>query len=196
MLDVAKLRERAKNIFKGDARTRIIVILGLIGMVLILVSQFTGGGGSAAKSKIPDTQTAEFTSEMYIRDLEAKLQSLITGMEGVGKARVMITLQNGAEKVYAQEEKRNIDKTQEATDAQTVGKIYQKENVEQKYILVDSEYGKKEALVLTQLEPKIQGVVIVCEGAGNIRVEADLTNVVTTALNIPSTRVCVVKISD
>ena len=61
---------------------------------------------------------------------------------------------------------------------------------------MDSEYGKKEALVLTQLEPKIQGVVIVCEGAGNIRVEADLTNVVTTALNIPSTRVCVVKISE
>ena len=35
---------------------------------------------------------------------------------------------------------------------------------------------------------------MVCQGAEDVRVQTDLINVVTTALNIPSTRVCVVKI--
>jgi stage III sporulation protein AG len=63
------------------------------------------------------------------------------------------------------------------------------------YILVESGYGSKEPLIRTQLEPKIQGVVIVCEGADNIRVEQSLINVATTTLGISSARVCVEKIA-
>lgn len=190
-MDLGKALGGFRQLFAGEKKIKIIVFLGLLGMALILLSQFFGGGNPAPKEI--DTSTAVFTSEQYIVDLEAKLTNLITGMEGVGEARVMVTLQSGVEYVYAQEEKRNVDKTQDS-DAQAVGRIYEKENVEQKYILVENSGGKKQPLLQTQLEPKVQGVVIVCDGADNVRVEQNLINVVTTALNIPSTRVCVVKI--
>jgi len=60
---------------------------------------------------------------------------------------------------------------------------------------VDTEFGRREALVLTRRPPRVQGVVIVCEGADNILVQEKLISVVTTALGIPSTRVSVVKIT-
>ena len=190
-MDFLKPMAGLKKLVSGDGKIKIVVALGLLGMALILLSQFFSIGEKSAKDI--DTATAQFTSEAYIADLEAKLTSLISGMEGVGEARVMVTLESGVEYIYAQEEKRNTDVTQEggATEA---ARIYEKENVEQKYILVETQNGKKQPLLKTERQPKVQGVVIVCEGASNIHVEQDLINVVTTALNIPSTRVCVVKI--
>jgi stage III sporulation protein AG len=45
------------------------------------------------------------------------------------------------------------------------------------------------------VQPKIQGVVVVCEGAEDARVQLTLTSVITTALDIPSTRVYIARIS-
>lgn len=193
MLALSKLLERVKGWASGDMKLNVIVILGLCGMALILLSQFLGN-----KSPPEDTGTTDvdFTSAAYVSALESKLETLISSMEGVGKASVMITLENAGETVYAQEEKRNTDKQQDSGTAEAVGKTYQKENVEQKYIIVEGKNGQREALVKTRLEPSIQGVVVVCEGAGKPRVDQNIIHVVTTALNIPTTRVCVVKISN
>lgn len=188
-MDVKKLP--FGKLFSGENRLRLIVGLGILGMALILLSQMLGDSG---EERPTDTATADFTSEQYIADMEAKLQNLITGIEGVGRAKVMVTLESGVENVYLQEEKRSADTSREGDSAAEVSaRVYSKENVEQKYILVDQN-GKKQPVLLTQLQPKIQGVIIVCEGAGSIRVQQNLINVVTTALNVPSTRVCVVKI--
>lgn len=181
-----------KGFLSGDKKVRLIVALGLLGMVLVLLSQFFSTGSSGSKEV--DTATADFVSEQYIADLENKLTDLISGMEGVGRARVMVTLESGVQYIYAQEEKRNTDLTREQGGAAEVaGRVYEKENVEQKYILVDKN-GTKQPVLQTELQPRVQGVVIVCDGADDVRVEQSLTNVVTTALNIPSSRVCVVKI--
>ena len=60
---------------------------------------------------------------------------------------------------------------------------------------MDAGSGKKEALLKTQKQPTIQGVVVVCEGAGSMIVQERVTQVVTTALGIPYNKVCVTKIS-
>ena len=186
------LTENIKKFVSKDPKLKLIVVLGLLGMLLILISQFTAGG--AAPASQPDRAAASFTADQYIEDMENRLKTLISGIEGVGRAEVMLTLESGVEYVYAREEKRNSDITRDPGSEQQAGRIYEKENIEQRYILIDTEYGRKQALVLTERQPKIQGVIIVCEGADNIRVQDKLVSVVTTALGISSARVCVVKI--
>lgn len=194
-MDVSRFAKAVKEFFSGEGKLKLIVLLGIAGMILILVSQLAGR--DKAPQEPPDEATATFTTEEYIAGLEDKLTNLVTGIEGVGRAQVMVTLESGVEYVYAQEEKRNTDTTREpGGEEQPAVTVMQKENVEQKYILIETEYGKREALVLTQLQPKVQGVVVVCEGADSIYVQQKLTSVVTTALGIPSTRVCVVKIEN
>lgn len=193
MLELNKLIGSVKKWFSSDLKLKLVVILGLCGMLLILISQYIGNKSPPSNNAgMPD---AQFTAATYAAELEDRLTQVISAMDGVGKVTVMITLEDAGETVYAKEEKRNVDKQQEQGAAEAVGKVYQKENVEQKYIIVDGKNGQREALVKTRLEPRIQGVVVVCEGAGNLKVEQSITNVVTTALNIPTTRVCVVKIS-
>jgi stage III sporulation protein AG len=70
----------------------------------------------------------------------------------------------------------------------------ERENFEQRYVMIESDNGRRQALVRTRLEPGVQGVVIICEGAGDVFVRSRVINVVTTALNISSARVSVEKI--
>lgn len=180
------------KMLSSDRKVKIIVALGLLGMALILASQFI----TFKKESPPeDTQTAQFVSEEYITGLEEKLTLIVSEMEGVGTAKVMVTIENGVENVYAQQEKRNTDLTREGNSTEVSGKVYEKQDIEQTYLLVENKDGRKQPLLKTQLQPKIQGVVVVCEGAGNPVVQQNLINVVTTALNISSKRVCVVKIN-
>ncbi len=45
------------------------------------------------------------------------------------------------------------------------------------------------------IEPQIRGVVITCEGGDSAKVRQDITDLLTTALGISSTKVCVNKLS-
>ena len=193
-MELEKAGGALKRLLVGEGKVKLIVLIGLLGMALILISQLTDRGSPVQNGQQQALRTAEFTSsEDYIRHLEERLQTLISEIEGVGRNKVMVTLESGVEYVFAQEQRRSIDATTPGGDIQAGGRT--SESVEQRFILVDTEFGRREALVLTRLPPRVQGVVIVCEGADNIHVEQKLISVVTTALGISSTRVSVVKIS-
>ena len=181
-----------KQFFAKDFKLKIIVLLGILGMALILLSQFADSD-SAGQSQPQITGGAEFANLEYITQLEERLQNLISQIDGVGRNKVMITLESGTEYVFAQEQRRNTDTTHPGSGEILAGGRTQ-ESVEQRFILVDTEFGRREALVLTRIPPRVQGVIIVCEGASNPVVEQKLISVVTTALGIPSTRVSVVPI--
>ena len=51
----------------------------------------------------------------------------------------------------------------------------------------------KTALIEKTMEPVVQGVVVVCQGADDIKVTSDITNAVSVALNVTSNRICVIK---
>jgi len=193
-VELKKLSGEVSRLLSGDVKLKLIVLLGLLGMAIILISQFIDHGGNARSDPPLIANSAELTTDEYIQALEARLQSLISEIDGVGRSRVMVTLESGVQYVYAQEQRRSTDSTRESGEDLAVGGRFS-ESVEQRFILVDTEFGRREALVLTRLPPRVQGVVIVCEGADNIHVEQKLISVVTTALGIPSTRVSVVKIA-
>jgi len=182
-----------RQFFAKDFKLKIIVLLGILGMALILLSQFADND-SAGQSQPQALGGAEFANREYIAQLEERLQNLISQIDGVGRNKVMVTLETGTEYVYAQEHRRNTDTTHSGNGEIPVGGRTQ-ESVEQRFILVDTEFGRREALVLTRIPPRVQGVVIVCEGANNPLVEQKLISVVTTALGISSNRVSVVPIS-
>lgn len=173
-----------------EGRVRLILLLGLLGMALILLSTFWGGG----KKSTPTGETA-LTTEGYTLRLEERLYSVVSSIQGVGKVKVMVTLESGVEYVYAQEEKRNTDLSQDY-DGELTKKVQERDNSQSSFILVEGASGKKEALVQLAKEPVVKGVVIICQGAGDPVVEQRVTNAVSTALGISSNRICVTKISE
>ncbi len=173
-----------------DKKLKIFVIIGLVGVALIFLSTFLGG--EKQSKPIDDTKLSEgmLTNEQYEQKLETEVGEIINSIEGVGKAKIMVTLLNGIEYVYATEESVNMDKTN--TAEQTVA---QRQSSEKKTILIEDDNGRRKALLKTTLEPTVKGVVIVCEGGDDIIVKERVTEAVKAILNISSTRVCVTKLS-
>ena len=78
---------------KREIALRGVVIAGLLGMGCILLS------GHTPQKQEP--VQAGISAEDYRRTLEEQLTSLLSGMEGVGRAQVMVTLAGGEAYHYA-----------------------------------------------------------------------------------------------
>lgn len=98
-----------------------------------------------------------------------QLSDLITQVEGAGKTTVMVTLESGEETIYA------LDTLSGQTQEQ------------QTHVLLDD----GTALAQTVCTPRVCGVAVVCEGGGDVRVAARITELVGALLDVPSNRICV-----
>ena len=103
--------------------------------------------------------------------------------EGVGDPTVLVTLEKDAEQVYATEEKISTQTAQSNAN----------DNRETNYIIVKDANGNQRAIKVTEVQPVVKGVVVVCSGADNPVVQQNVIDAVTTALNITSVKVCVIK---
>ena len=190
-LQIKNILAKSSGLLKGKNAPRLVVALGLIGMLLVMLSGLQPATKANRKTAQLEPQT--LTTEQYTQALEKRLGDVISSIRGVGEVKIMITLDKSVEYVYAQDVKTSVDRTQDI-EGNNVYIKQEKENSEGKYILVDSPEGKRQALLTTSIEPQIKGVVVVCQGADDIQVVAMVTEAVTTALNITSNRVCVTKL--
>lgn len=166
-------------------RTRLLIALGVFGLLMIMLSEFIGGKSTNIS---PINQSTE--NEAYIQAMEEKLSKLVLQVSGAGKCHVMLTLEQGAQYVFASESKKVIDETQ-SREGEESSKVQQKDNSENKIVVLE-ENGVSRPLLETSREPKIKGVVVVCDGGNSSVVRERVTEVVTTVLGIGSHQVCVV----
>ncbi len=182
------LLDKWKTVVHGQ-KSKLLFFIGIAGMCFILLSAVV----PSMPKENPQLGGETFSTEQYVSDLESRLGQLIGSIDGVGRCEVMVTVENDVEYVYAVEQTQNRNETNRY-EGEEITQQSQQENTEQKYIVLDSGSGKKEALLRTRRQPTIQGVVVVCEGAGNMVVQERVTQAVTTALGIPYNKVCVTKI--
>ena len=187
------MEEQGKGLFQKLLRRegwrRAVVAIGIAGMVLILLgSLFPGAQG---QSGTPAAGEGSMNSQEYLEKTEARLERLLSGVQGVGKVSVMLTLEHGVEYRYAKDEKLSQNSTTTYSGG-TPQRLEEEQEQEQSYLLIDSSGGRR-PLILTELPPRIQGVVVVCEGAGSAPVASRVIDVVTTSLGITSLQVCVVQ---
>jgi len=72
--------------------------------------------------------------------------------------------------------------------------VLERDDRQESIIVVDTENGRQ-GLLVTEIQPTVKGVVVVCQGGDQPLVQERIINTITTALNISSKRVCVTKLS-
>lgn len=153
---------------------------GFAGIALIFLSgMFSFGEEAEQEPAVPQTETAQ----TYAETLEEELSSLLSRMVGVGDTQILVTLEQSSEQVYATEE-RGSNRAQEGE---------QDEEWETTFYSVRGSDGSEQALPVTEKQPVVRGVVVVCTGGGDPAVRESVTTAVTTALDISSARVCVLE---
>ncbi|MBQ3565764.1 MAG: hypothetical protein IJA12_01165 [Oscillospiraceae bacterium] len=168
-----------KRFLKGG-KVKIIVFVGLLGILLIFLSEITGIK-ETGESENADIQNKVSTCayEDYAQDMEKRLEKILSKIKGVGKAEVMVTVSGTEEYIYAQEEKiKNGEK-----DFST----------ENEYVLIGSG-GEKQALLKKVVNPQISGIVIICEGGDSNIVKERVYSSVSAAFEISPSHIYVTKL--
>lgn len=159
-----------------DKKLRFLVILGLVGILLIALSEWLPRRSSQKDS---DTSAGGTVSVAQVEAaLEARIAALIGQVDGVGGCHVMVTLESGSRFVYA------ADQTYSGTADNTSGS--------EKTLFVETDSGPV-GLLVTEIQPSVKGVAIVCDGGGDPAVREQVTALVSAAFNISSGRIGVAK---
>lgn len=170
-----------ERVAQHPSARRWILIGGIAGITLIFLSSLFSGQGQT--EEIPaSTGQQVISAQDYAFSLQEELSALISQIEGAGEAQVLVTLERSAEQVYATEGR-------SSARAESGGSNEE----ETTYFSVRGSDGSEQALPVTEVQPVIRGVVIVCPGGGNPAVAERITRAVTTALDLSSARVCVVQ---
>ncbi len=187
-----------KDIKLDDDKKEKIVIFFLMGVFFLLiatpVSDLTG---NRKKQKSTNTGTSQQTQQKkiqekdaYITALENKLEQTIEGMEGAGKVDVMITLKDNGEKIldknqpYESEEETNTEENKESKKNRIQNN--------QETVLVETE-GNTEPIIVRELYPDIEGVVVVCEGGDNSALTVKIKEAVQALFSIDAHKIVVCK---
>ena len=169
------------DILKKFKNPKILIILGISGIVLIFLSSL---GGSKTETQKTDS-LPQISVDQYRRSLEKGILKIVKSITGSKNATVVITLESGISYEYADiSEGSNTDKTDKDTTASS-------SEEKRGYITVKRKDGSEDALLVTARMPEVRGVAIVCEGGDDQLIAEKIQNTVTAALNITSKRVSI-----
>lgn len=173
------MNDLLKNIKKLKIGKKNLILLGLAGfiMLILLVGEAFGSDSSEAVSK---EDTVNFSVE-YIEKTEKELEALLEKINGAGDVRVMITLENCYENVYARGYNEKSDNREGSTEYES----------EEEYIIVKNGSNNEECLVVKVYEPTVKGVAVIAQGAGSTQVKNAITQTVCALFDISTARVSV-----
>ncbi|MBR5514624.1 MAG: hypothetical protein IKU52_00300 [Clostridia bacterium] len=109
------------------------------------------------------------STDDYTEFVEKKLCEVIKEIEGTGELKVMVSAECGKEYVYAQN-----DETGESTSKRSY--------------FTD---GEREAVLVKEIDPKIRGVAVVCDGGDDPLIRAKIISLVSSVLDISTNKIFV-----
>ena len=175
MVDVLNSLKKLKISKKNIA----LISCGMFVLIMLLVGEFFSEG----KAETPSKEDTEAYSAQYIEKTEKDLAQLLENISGAGDVRVMITLENCYENVFA---KGYNEKNDYEIDSEKIER-------EEEYIIVKSGSNNEECLVVKVLQPTVKGVAVVAQGAGDSQVKNAITQTVCALFDISSAKVSVEK---
>lgn len=158
--------------------------LGLAGVLMLILP------GSCQPKENP---MVDMTPEQgnYQQQLQHELESILASIEGAGKVRVMLTLDDEQETVYARNEEESKKNTIEE-DSQG-GVREQLEYDQSGQLVIVRTNNQEQPVVIKIIKPQVRGVLVVAEGAGNALICQRLTHAVQAVLDVPAYKITVQK---
>lgn len=156
------------SLLSNEKLRKAAVIIGAALIVLIFLSTL---GGDSEKPTAAQEDTAA-----YEQQLEQRLETLLSQIDGVGEAQVLLTLDSTTEHVYARDTRQSEDSSGSDTEAT---------------IVLATSGSEKTAIEQSSLLPKVRGVAVVCDGAQRPEIKERVVNAVAAALGIGTSKIYV-----
>ena len=128
--------------------------------------------------------------EEYAAYLEGKLKKMLESVQGVGEVEVMITLESSEERIVEKDmtaERSNTEEQDAAGGARTVNTS----NTEYRTIYREDTGG--DPFVVKTITPKVEGVLVVAEGAWKGNMAGEITQIIQALFGVEAHRIKVLE---
>ncbi|MFR8011548.1 MAG: hypothetical protein ACLU8W_07315 [Clostridia bacterium] len=170
-----------------DKKILLLLAAGIAGMLLLLATEFLPEQSESAEKTGESPEQAAEERQSYVAETEDKLAAIISSIAGAGRTKVMVTLENSEESVWA---------TQGAQERESSGTDGgEKYSQEDEYVLIQSSSSEEGGLLLKIIQPRIRGVAIVCDGGDNVYVREKITSAVAAVLDISTAKISIAKMA-
>lgn len=185
-----------KNILKNITIEKWLLIGGA-GIVLILCSDSCSGKKASENDKNltelnEDVDVGGVDTQEYVDELEDKLAELIGNIEGAGNVKVMITLKSTSTKEVLMEGS-NSEKDLKETDSNGGSRDSHEVSKDEKVILSEEGSSVKTPFVLSEANPKVEGVAVIAQGGDSPIVKEKITGIIKALFGIEINKIAVGK---
>ena len=187
----------------------VVALLGLLLMVIAIpADRFSGdvqeNAGKDTREGTSATQEGMETGEAadggdaasggegYAKRMEEELQELLSAMEGVGEAKVMITICDSGQQVVEKDVPAESEKTSETDSAGGTRESESARQEESTVYITDSD-GNRTPYISRTTQPEIEGVTVVAQGGGDALIQKNITEVIQALFDIEAHKIKVVK---
>lgn len=188
---IQKLKEK-KKFFTTHIGAGKLFLLVLAGVFLVLASKTEGVEKKVEEPAeiVENTDVEEL--EKYIEKQEKKLSQILAKVDGIGEVEVMITAKTSKEKVTLKDVPYQRTETNEQDSG---GGTRQKTEIssEETSVMNKLEDGEETPYVTKELQPKIEGVIVIASGAENSQVVAEINEAVVALFDVPAHKIKVMK---
>ena len=177
------------------------IVLALVGVLLLVIAmpvERTSGKNAPAAGEESQGAGREFSAETdsmadsYGEYWERRLEKALSQMEGVGMAKVMITLEDSGETIVEKDIPLQSSNTEEKDSSGGVRKIRDYSSTETTVFYTDDN-GKQMPYVVREATPRVTGVVVIAQGADNAKVKEQITRLLEALFDVEAHKVIVVK---
>lgn len=192
--------DKPKEVFHKWFRRDNLIIMVLVGVLLFIISLPTKSSDKSdivlpeTNSKIQGTVTTDSTGnkeQEYVALLEEKLKENLSKVSGVGRVEVMITLKASEELVLEKDESLNRTNTNE--EDSEGGKRIMTQLQTGETTVYHSAGNESRPYVIKTLQPVVEGVLVVAQGADSGNVNRMVTEIVKALFGVDAHKVRVVK---
>lgn len=202
--DVEQKRETAGDkkkpiTLKSIGLKRLVLLFGSGVLLLLLcmpdsfLGDVTGAEKKKEKQQEETTAGAENSSgEDYISRMENRLKTILSKVEGAGEVEVMITLSESGEKVALKDAPYSSDSVEE-TDSAGGTRKSESYSGQESTILVDGEEGGETPYIIKEMEPRIEGVVVLAAHGDDASLQKEIIDAVQVLFDVPVHKIKVMK---
>jgi stage III sporulation protein AG len=153
-----------------------------------LVSQTSRGDEESEGPSMNFSYTKEAEEWSHEESLERRLSDVLSLVNGAGQVEVMLTLSGSREIILAEDVVLNESHLRE-TDAGGGTRENQSLSKDTRTILISGHGQTAEPIVVREILPRVEGVIIVAEGGDDVFVREALMRAATTVLGVDIHRV-------
>ena len=148
---------------------KFVLLVVLVGIILMLLPV-------SSQTKETEENKSQIPQESFdLAAMEQRMEEVLGKIDGVGKLRLMLTLQSGTRLTLAEDTQRDQDRTQ------------------REIVTLNRGSGNQEIVITNRFYPVYQGAVVVCQGADSSAVRLAITETVQALTGLPSDRIRVAK---